>query len=227
MDVSVSERLLGAGRIFSFGRFWSIPGYMSIFSYTTIQTPSEGFYKEKGSKFLAFAYPVNGEAEIKGHLKSLKKKYFDARHHGYAYILGPGKDIFRAFDDGEPNHSTGDPILGQIRSHNLTNVLVVVVRYFGGTKLGIGGLISAYRSAAADALSKAVQIKKEVVTALAINFEFSATPEIMKLIKDFELVILEQEFTDKTMMRLEIRLRVEEKVREKIALLKAMGSSIY
>lgn len=199
---------------------------MTAFSYTTIQAPSEGIYKEKGSKFLAFAYPVTDDAEIKALLKSLKKKYFDARHQGYAYVLGPGKEIFRAVDDGEPNHSTGDPILGQIRSRNLTNVLVVVVRYFGGTKLGIGGLISAYRSAAADALSNAVEVEKEVVTVLALTFEFSATPEIMKLIKDYDLVILKQEFAERTMMRLEVRRRVEEKVREKIALLKAMGSSI-
>ena len=137
-DALAPQRLLVAGGIFSFGRHWAYSGYMTVFSYTTIQAPSEGNYKEKGSKFLAFAYPVSTEEKIKDHLKALKKKYFDARHHGYAYILGTGGETYRAFDDGEPNHSTGDPILGQIRSRKLTNVLVVVFRYFGGTKLGVG-----------------------------------------------------------------------------------------
>lgn len=223
-DALAGERLLVAGGIFSFGRRWAYPGYMTVLSYTTIQAPSEGNYKEKGSKFLAFAYPVSTEEKIKDHLKALKKKYFDARHHGYAYILGPGGETYRAFDDGEPNHSTGDPILGQIRSRKLTNVLVVVVRYFGGTKLGAGGLISAYRTAAGDALTHAVPVEREVVKTLEITFEFSATPEVMKLIKENDLVILAQEFADKTKMWLEIRLRVEEKVTEKIALLKAKGS---
>src|SRR5688572_9420092 len=104
---------------------------MPVFSYQTIQTPAAGVYKEKGSKFLSFAYPVETEQEIKASLESLRKEYFDARHHCFAYMLGPEKQKFRAFDDGEPNHSAGDPILGQIRSQNITNVLVVVVRYFG------------------------------------------------------------------------------------------------
>jgi uncharacterized YigZ family protein len=121
---------------------------MPVFSYLTIASPSEGSYKEKGSRFLAFAYPVSSETEIREKLESLKAQYFDARHHCYAWMLGPEKKHFRANDDGEPNHSAGDPILGQLRAMKLTNVLIVVVRYFGGTKLGVGGLISAYRSAA-------------------------------------------------------------------------------
>ncbi len=199
---------------------------MTVFSYTTIQSPTEGLYKEKGSKFFAFALPVTSEEEVKEHLRRLKKKYFDARHHGYAYILGPDAKTWRAFDDGEPNHSTGDPILGQIRSRKLTNVLVVVVRYFGGTKLGVGGLITAYRAAADEALSKAILKECDVVAQLDIRFAFSATPEIMKLIKDFDLKILEQEFTDRTRMKLEVAVRVEERMWEKMVLLKAMGSSI-
>jgi uncharacterized YigZ family protein len=135
---------------------------MAVFSYRTIQAPTEGIYKEKGSKFLAFAYPVETEADVKGHLERIKKEYFDARHHCFAYMLGADRKKFRAFDDGEPNHSAGDPILGQIRSKNITNVLVIVVRYFGGTKLGVGGLISAYKTAAEDALNRAAVIEKEV-----------------------------------------------------------------
>src|SRR5690348_8464579 len=103
---------------------------MAPFSYTTIQSPAEGMYKEKGSKFLAFAFPVASEEDIRENLEALRKKYYDARHHCYAYMLGPDKKKFRAFDDGEPNHSAGDPILGQIRSKGLTNILIVVVRYF-------------------------------------------------------------------------------------------------
>ena len=128
---------------------------MPLYSYHTLQDPEEGFYKEKGSKFLAFAYPVTTEKEIKERIDGLKAKYFDARHHCYAWMLGANKNHFRAFDDGEPNHSAGDPILGQIRSKGVTNVLVVVVRYFGGVKLGMGGLISAYKNAAQDVLGKA------------------------------------------------------------------------
>ena len=123
---------------------------MPAFSYHTIASGAEGSYKEKGSKFLAFAYPVASEAEVKEKIEALKAKYFDARHHCYAWILGAEKKLYRANDDGEPNHSAGDPILGQLRAMNLTNVLIVVVRYFGGVKLGVGGLVTAYRSAAED-----------------------------------------------------------------------------
>ncbi len=120
----------------------------SVFSYITIKAGSQGIYKEKGSKFLSFAHPIATEEEGKEFLLSLKKKYFDARHHCFAWVLDADKSRHRASDDGEPNHSAGDPILGQIRSRNLTNVIVVVVRYFGGTKLGVGGLMAAYKTAA-------------------------------------------------------------------------------
>ena len=132
---------------------------MSIFYFHTIKDSAEGLYKEKGSKFLAFAFPVTTEDEIKDCQEKIRKKYFDARHHCYAWILGADKSQLRANDDGEPNHSAGDPILGQIRSRDLTDVLVVVVRYFGGTKLGVSGLIQAYRAAAEDALNNTTIIR--------------------------------------------------------------------
>ena len=116
---------------------------MTVTSFTTIKSSSEGLYKEKGSKFIALAIPVNNVKEIEKSLSGTKKKFHDARHHCYAYILNPEADIFRANDDGEPNHSAGDPILGQIRAFSLTNVLFIVVRYFSGTKLGVGGLVNA------------------------------------------------------------------------------------
>ena len=136
---------------------------MPSYSYLTLQNPATGIYKEKGSKFLAFAYPVASETDIKQRVGHLKKEYFDARHHCFAWRLGIGKDHVRAFDDGEPSHSAGDPILGQIRSRGITNVLIVVVRYFGGVKLGVGGLAEAYRAAAENALSNGSIVEVEIL----------------------------------------------------------------
>ena len=163
-------------------------------SYLTLAHASEGLFKEKGSKFLAFAYPVKSEQEIKEILDSLRKKYYDARHHCYAYILGKDMDIFRANDDGEPNHSAGDPILGQIRSNSLTNTLIVVVRYFGGTKLGVGGLISAYRTAAAEAIANNLIIESEDIHELVLHFGYPEMNQVMKLVKDHGLEIAGQKF---------------------------------
>lgn len=199
---------------------------MPVYTFRTIQQPAEGQYKEKGSRFLAFAYPVAGEAAVKEALENLKRKYFDARHHCFAWVLGPDKKLFRAFDDGEPNHSAGDPILGQIRSKDLTNILVVVVRYFGGTKLGVGGLISAYKIAAQEALSRAVVVEQEVVEHLTVIYDYGATPEAMKLVKEFDLGILNQVFEAQCVLQLEVPLRSKAALLEKITLLKALGVAI-
>lgn len=199
---------------------------MKIFSYRTIKGHSEGIYKEKGSKFLGFVFPMESEEEIKQKIGELKKKYFDARHHCYAYILGADKARFRAFDDGEPNHSAGDPILGQIRSKDLTNVLAVVVRYFGGVKLGVGGLIAAYKAATEDALNKAVIIEKEVLRSYAIRYPYISTPEVMKLVKDFELEILNQSFEEECKMDVHISVRSKGNFEEKVHLLNAVGVPI-
>lgn len=197
-----------------------------IFSYRTIQEPSEGMYKEKGSKFLGFVYPVQSEAEVKQKITDLKKQYFDARHHCYAYVLGADKIKLRAFDDGEPNHSAGDPILGQIRSKNLTNVLVVVVRYFGGAKLGVGGLISAYKTAAEDALNHAVLIEKEVLKSYSMQYPYISTPDVMKLVKDFGLEIRDQSFETECKMEVTISLQSEKNFKERVRFLNATGISI-
>lgn len=199
---------------------------MPVFSYTTIQSSTEGLYKEKGSKFIGFAYPVASEEEIKGKLNELKKKYFDASHHCFAFVLGADKSRYRAFDDGEPNHSAGDPILGQIKAKNLTHVLVVVVRYFGGTKLGVGGLISAYKEAAEEVLNKATLIQCEVMEKVKLKYEYSSTPEIMRLVKDFDLRILSQDFKDKCELIGEVRLQQGESFIEKVKLLNALGHTI-
>ena len=160
---------------------------MPAYSFFTIKSIGQGIYKEKGSKFLGFAYPVLSESEIKEKIASLKSEYFDARHHCFAWMLGSEKNQFRAFDDGEPNHSAGDPILGQIRSRNLTNVLVVVVRYFGGTKLGVGGLIAAYKAAAEDALSNSMIIEKEVIVRITLSYDYSVTADVMRMVKEFDM----------------------------------------
>jgi uncharacterized YigZ family protein len=199
---------------------------MPVFSYLTIQSGSEGSYKEKGSRFLAFAYPIESEVEIKEKIELLKKEYFDARHHCFAWILGADKKRFRAFDDGEPNHSAGDPILGQIRSKALTNILVVVVRYFGGTKLGVGGLISAYKLAAEDALNKAAIIEEEVREIFRVIYGYTSTPEIMRMVKDYDLKILQQNFEADCVMNFSVRLRDKDVLIDKINLLMATGHSI-
>jgi uncharacterized YigZ family protein len=199
---------------------------MAIFSFKTIKQKTEGFYKEKGSKFIAFAMPVKNEVEIKTQLEELRKEYFDARHHCYAWMLGAEKNKFRSFDDGEPNHSAGDPILGQIKSKGLTNILIVVIRYFGGTKLGVGGLVVAYKAAAVDALEKATIIEEEIKETLRIVFAYSSTPEVMKLIKDFDLTITQQSFEKECEMILEYNLINKEALLKRIELLKATGTDL-
>jgi uncharacterized YigZ family protein len=199
---------------------------MSVFSYQTIQDSSDSIYKEKGSRFLAFAKPVNSESDVKKVLESLKKEYFDARHHCFAWILGPEKKLFRAFDDGEPNHSAGDPILGQIRSRELTNVLVVVVRYFGGTKLGVGGLISAYKTAASDALDRATIVTLDVTETLFLQYNYEFTPEVMKLVKEFSLEILDQKHDTQSEIKVIVTLAKKNDLLDRVKLLNAMGKDV-
>ncbi len=163
-------------------------------TYKTLAAPSEGIYKEKGSKFLAFAYPVRTQEEIKSHLERLRKEYFDARHHCYAYILGPRKDAFRANDDGEPSGTGGRPIHGQILSADLTDTLIVVVRYFGGILLGASGLANAYKAAARDAIDHATIIEKTIDIRYRLHFEYALMNDVMRIIKDFDLKPENQDF---------------------------------
>lgn len=162
--------------------------------YKTIKEPAEGLYKEKGSRFIALAYPVENEDEIKTIVACLKEQYYDARHHCFAWRLGVAKTCFRANDDGEPSSTAGKPILGQIQSQDLTNILIVVVRYFGGTKLGVSGLINAYREAATDVLRNAVVIEKTVDERLRIRFSYLVMNDIMKIVKEEVPEILERHF---------------------------------
>lgn len=183
-------------------------------TYRTIVSPVEGLYKEKGSKFIAKAFSVSSEEEVKEILLSLRKEYFDARHHCYAYLLGANQATYRANDDGEPNHSAGDPILGQIRSAGLSNVLVVVIRYFGGTKLGVGGLIHAYKAATADAFSQAQIEERHETALLTIGFQYEKMNDVMRLVKDLDLAIKAQDFQLECSLTLEVRTSLAEQVTE-------------
>ncbi len=189
---------------------------MSGDTYFTLKSPAEGAYKEKGSRFLAYAFPVESEEQIKEHLAALRKKYYDARHHCYAWILGYYGERTRANDDGEPSHSAGDPILGQIRAHKLTNVLVVVVRYFGGIKLGVGGLVHAYKTATADALSNAVIEERLITENVKIEFGYPLLNIVMKIVKDHDLEIAGQSMSLTCELTLRVRLSIASLVREKL-----------
>jgi uncharacterized YigZ family protein len=156
-------------------------------TYLTIEQAATGLYKSKGSKFITYAYPVNTEEEVKTHLADIRKKHFDARHHCYAYLIGTTNALSRAYDDGEPNYSAGKPIFGQLQAKEITNVLIIVARYFGGTLLGVGGLVSAYKNAAADALNNATIIEKTIDKYYHVVFDFSVMNDVMKIIKDENL----------------------------------------
>ncbi len=163
-------------------------------TYKTIKEQSEGNYKDKGSKFIAIALPVVNENEVKQHLLEIRKKYYDARHHCYAYAIGPTRDAFRINDDGEPSGTAGKPIYGQILSHELTNILIVVIRYFGGVKLGVRGLINAYKAASQDALSNNTIVEKMIKEIYEISFEYPLMNDVMKILKDHNLEQISYDF---------------------------------
>ena len=175
-------------------------------SYKSISAPSEGIYKDKGSKFLAFAYPVESESEIKDILFKIKKEYFDARHHCYAYRLRHDYSIWRANDDGEPSSSAGRPILGQILSQELSDILIVVVRYFGGIKLGVPGLIRAYKTSTADALANAEIVEKIASKRYRISFGYMNMNDVMKVMKDMGLEQKNQKFDMECSLDTSVRL---------------------
>ena len=189
-------------------------------TYKTITTKSEGIYKEKGSKFLSFAIPVSSAAEAKNILNFYKKEYYDARHVCYAYMLGADRKEFRANDDGEPSGTAGRPILGQINSRELTNVLVIVVRYFGGILLGTGGLVVAYKEATINALERSEIIEKLVEETISIQFEYTLLNEVLRIVKDTNAQICNQIFADKCAMQLSIR-------RNEASILTSKLSKIY
>ncbi len=193
-------------------------------TYHTIKEPSEGLYKEKGSKFMAFAFPVKTLDEVKTHLESLRKDYFDARHHCYAYILGADKSAWRANDDGEPSGTGGRPIYGQLLSADLTDTLIVVVRYFGGILLGASGLANAYKTAARDAISNATIIEKTINVRYRLHFEYALMNDVMRILKDFSLVPQNQDFN--LDCRLDVDVRQSQSVRFYDTIAKIRGVKI-
>ncbi|GGD57626.1 hypothetical protein GCM10011514_22150 [Emticicia aquatilis] len=174
-------------------------------TYKTIKVPVEGLFKDRGSKFLAYAYPIEHENEVKPLVDNLKKEHFKAVHHCYAYRLGLDRTNFRVNDDGEPSGTAGKPILNTLLSQNITNILVVVVRYFGGTLLGVPGLINAYKSATAEALTVAEVIEKTVNDVYNVSFEFVQMNDVMKVVKEFSLKIRNQTYDNQCTIELEFR----------------------
>ena len=176
----------------------------------------EGFYSEKRSKFLAFAHHVTSENEVKELLQAYKKKYYDARHCCYAYMLGADRSVFRANNDGEPSSTAGKPILGQINAHELTNILIVVVRYFGGTKLGTSGLIVAYRTAAAAAIENAQIETRFVEDIIDYSFTYPLLNEVMRVVKELEPRIVSQTFDNTCHISLAIRKSQAAELRQRL-----------
>jgi uncharacterized YigZ family protein len=185
-------------------------------TYLTIDKPTEAIFKDKGSKFLSFAYPVENDQQIKEILNQLKKEHHTANHHCYAYRLGADKMNFRANDDGEPNNTAGKPILGQIQSNDLTNILIVVVRYFGGTLLGVSGLINAYKNSASDVIKVSAIIEKQILFNYTIQFYFEHLNEVMKLLKQLDCKITNQQFDNNCEMSFSIRKGNSEQCEEKL-----------
>ena len=185
-------------------------------SYKSITAPSEGLFKDNGSRFIARAYPVETEEEVKEIVAGLKKEYYDARHHVYAYRLGYKGDKFRANDDGEPSGSSGRPVLGQIDSNNLSDILVVVIRYFGGIKLGIPGLIRAYKTSTADALANAEIVEKIASKRYKVTFGYMSMNSVMKVFKDMGLEQKNQKFDMECSLETNVRLSLVDSFLERM-----------
>ena len=185
--------------------------------FKTIAAPSEGTYTEKRSKFLAFAFPVSTAEEVKTLVDAHTKKYYDARHVCYAYMLGHERLVFRANDNGEPSGTAGKPILGQINSNELTDILIIVVRYFGGIKLGTSGLIQAYKAAAAEAIAAATIIEKTVDERLDISFDYVLMNQVMRIVKEENPTILSQSFDNVCQMTLSQRASLMPRLRDRLS----------
>ncbi|MDR2763765.1 MAG: YigZ family protein [Tannerella sp.] len=185
-------------------------------SYKTIRAAAEGYYTEKRSRFLSFAVPVSSVEEVKEWVDTYRKKYYDARHVCWAYMLGAGRKNFRSVDDGEPSSTAGKPILGQINSHELTDILIIVVRYFGGIELGTSGLITAYRTAASEAIAAAVTEECTVDEDITIVFEYPYLNGVMRVVKEMHPQILSQQFEMTCEMTLRIRRSNAESLKNKL-----------
>ncbi|MFO7658163.1 MAG: YigZ family protein [Bacteroidales bacterium] len=194
--------------------------------YQTISSPSEGIFKDKGSRFLAFAYPVCNEEDAKAITDRMRKTYHDARHHCYAYKIGADRPVYRVNDDGEPSGTAGKPIYGQIQSFGLTNVLIVVVRYFGGRLLGTGGLVNAYKNAAENALSHAKIVNEYLFEIAELRFEYKHLPEINKALQSFNCDLLEQAYDEHCYLKVKIRRSLAASLAEKFSSFKEIQISV-
>ena len=181
-------------------------------SYNTIEKEGEGVFKDRGSKFIARAFPVETEEQVKEILTELRKEYYDARHHCYAYRINPEVEQFRSNDDGEPSGTAGKPILNQLLSKELMNVLVVVIRYFGGTKLGVSGLINAYKSATNEALNNVSIVNRFIYRQIVIRFEYPLMNSVMKLVKEEEIEMLEQNFDINCVIKIQVKKSALDKI---------------
>ncbi len=188
-------------------------------SYRTIAAKSEGIFKDRGSKFIALAFHVEDEEEIRAVLDQLRKDYHDARHHCYAWRLGTDPSRERANDDGEPTNSAGKPILNQIGKYRLTNVLVVVIRYFGGTLLGVGGLINAYRTATGEALKSARISRRKIQATYLLRFGYPQMNDVMTLVKEYKLEAYDQQFEINCEMKVRIDVEQEKKVTNRLGMI--------
>lgn len=184
--------------------------------YKTISGIAEGVYTEKRSKFIAIAIPVRTVEEVKTHLAAYRKKYYDARHLCYAYLLGPDRKEFRVNDNGEPSGTAGKPILGQIHSHELTDLLILVVRYFGGIKLGTGGLTMAYKLAAAEAIAAADIVEKTVDEEVTAQFEYPFMNDVMRIVKEEEPTVVSLDYETNCRLTLRIRRSAMPRLRERL-----------
>lgn len=181
-------------------------------TYKTIESLSQGIFKEKGSKFIALAYPVSEQTDIKVIVDKLKKEHHEARHHCYAWMLGVERTNWRVNDDGEPSGTAGKPILGQINTAGLTNILIVVIRYFGGTLLGVSGLINAYRTSASEAIKNASIVEKTLHQYYKITFPYIAMNDVMKVLKEEHIAYLEQHFDTECSMVIHFRILMKDKI---------------
>jgi len=195
-------------------------------TFKTIEKPSEGLFKDKGSRFISYAFPVNSEEEIRDIVLSIKKEHHSARHHCYAWRLGAKKLLSRGNDDGEPSSTAGKPILGQIQSFDLTNILIVVVRYFGGTLLGVSGLINAYRNAALDAINQAEIVEQLVEKWFLIDFDYNVMNDVMKVFKDEKLPQIDPQFDLRCKVKTHIRLSESDRIMQGLLKIESISVTI-
>lgn len=195
-------------------------------TYLTITKPAEGEYTEKRSKFLSFSFHVETTDEVKAHVDEYKKRFYDARHTCYAYMLGSKRDVFRAVDDGEPSGTAGKPILGQINSNELTDILIIVVRYFGGIKLGTSGLIEAYRAAAAEVISNSEIEERTINTVVRVTYDYALMNQVMRVVKEEEPKIRLQDFQLVCVIELEIRNSKLEGMLSKLGLIREAKTEV-